>query len=114
MPGKETEPTRESEQSEYKKAVRYSSDHDALTVYNRTQAIIFAADCDLSSYRIRYQEIPHVIVLGETPPPRVDQALVTALKDGIPTDLPDDVWRFLIGRRVRANRIGPWVERHFR
>lgn len=104
----------EGDQGSYRKAVHYSSDRQALTIYNQTQAIILAAKCELSSYRIQYREAPHVIVLGEMPPSRVDEALVNVLKEGIPTELPADVWRFLIERRIQANKTAPWLERHFR
>lgn len=114
MPGKESGPQREPEQEPYLRAARYQSDSAALAAYTRVQELIFSAQCDLSSFRIRYRDVPHVVVLGRNPEPEVDTNLVRILDSGEPTALPVDVVGALLQRRQRAGRLGPWVERHYR
>jgi len=115
MPNKEYEPRRESEQSEpYLRAARYSSDQNALSAYTKIQARLFGSDWDLSAYRVKYADVPHVVVLGASPPPQADQEITAMLAAGSPATLPADVITYLIQRRAQAQRIGPWVERHWR
>ena len=92
----------------------YRSDDLALRAYARTQEIIFSADCDLSTYRIRYEDVPHVVVLGLTPPENIDRQIGQTLASGEPSQLPADILQTLDRRRRQANRLGPWVEGHYR
>ena len=115
MPGREIEPRSEAEpQSPYVRAARYASDAPALAAYTRAQEAIFAADCDLSAYRIRFRENPYVVVLGLTPPEEVKTTLEAILEAGEAATLPRDVIGSLTQRRAEARRLGPWVEGHYR
>ena len=90
------------------------ADPPALTAYSKAQELLFSADCDLSAYRIRFKDVPHVVVLGSRPLNDIDKKLTEILKDGEPANLPQDVVKTLAQRRVEARRIGPWVEGHYR
>src|SRR5687768_3110643 len=92
MPGRESEPGREAEaESQYFTATRYRADAQALAAYNEAQKLIFANDCDLSAFRIRFKDVPHVVVLGALPTPEVDKSLGEVLRDGEPAALPRDI-----------------------
>jgi hypothetical protein len=115
MPTKESKPQPEHEHTEpYLKAASYSSDQSALQVYNRIQARLFGSNWDLSTYRIKYQQIPHVVVLGVSPPPDGQRIISDMIASGSPANLPKDVINYLIQRRAEAQRLGPWVEGHYR
>ena len=115
MPNRESEPPQEREPLEpYLKAVSYRSDQTALGVYNRIQAMLFGSSWDLSTYRIRYQDVPHVVVLGSSPPTEGDKEISAMLGAGSPASLPEEVLTYLWQRRADAQRLGPWVERHWR
>jgi hypothetical protein len=58
------------------------------------------------------QQVWHVTVLGQTPPPALDARLRGILQSGEPTSLPNEPLHALQERRRAANRHGPWVERH--
>jgi hypothetical protein len=115
MPGKEFEPSREVQpQSPYVRAARFVTDEPALAAYTEAQEIIFSAECDLSAYRIRYLNVPHVVVLGQTPPAEIGERIDRLLTTGEPANLPQDIVKTLAQRRVLAKRLGPWVEGHYR
>ena len=115
MANKESEPQREPEPANpYVRAARYLSDKPAYAAYTQAQDLLFSSDADLSAYRIRFKDIPHVVVLGSHPPPNIDQKLAAILKDGQPTALPPDIVGYLVRRQADARRIGPWVEGHYR
>ena len=69
---------------------------------------------DLSAYRLRLREVWHVAVLGEPPPPDLDERITTILAAGEPAILPAEVMTALTERRAQSIRQGPWVQRHFR
>lgn len=92
----------------------YGSDEPALQAYTHAQGIVFSADCDLSAYRIRYGNVPHVVILGAKPPADLDQKISQTLATGTPAELPQDILATLIQRRAQAKRLGPWVEGHYR
>lgn len=115
MPGRESEPRRErQEDTPYVKAAQYRSDEPALLAYKQAQDLIFATDCDLSAYRIRFKDSPHVVVIGTNPLQEIDQRLGEILKSGQQTSLPPDVVNTLVQRRRAAGQLGPWVEGHYR
>lgn len=76
--------------------------------------VLFSTECDLSAYRIRYKEVPHVVVLGSLPTPEIDGQLTKILEVGEPANLPQNIVITLAQRRIQAKRIGPWVEGHYR
>jgi hypothetical protein len=84
-PKKESEPGRETEPNNpYVKAARYNADAAAYAAYSQAQEILFSADCDLSAYRIRYKDVPHVVVLGSSPSTEVDEKITGILARGEP------------------------------
>ena len=98
----------------YVKTAMFGSDDVALSAYSKAQAILFGADCDLSAYRIRYENVPHVVVLGLRPPIEIDQRLTETLATGKAAQLPQHIVTTLTQRRMQAKRVGPWVEGHYR
>jgi hypothetical protein len=114
MPAKESEPRKEPEATPYLRAARYATDVPAYRAYSQAQDLLFSADCDLSAYRLRYQDVPHVVIVGASPPSDVDRKLTAIFKDGQPATLPPDIVRYLARRRSEAKTIGPWVEGHYR
>jgi hypothetical protein len=115
MPGKESEPQRERQpEKPYVRAARYAADEPAYAAYLQAQEILFTSECDLSTYRIRFMDTPHVVVLGARPDPGIDEQIARVLAGGEPASLPDDIVGRLIQRRLQAQRLGPWVEGHYR
>jgi len=115
MPQKELQPRREPEPDKpYVRTALYGADGPALQAYTHAQGIVFNADCDLSAYRIRYENLPHVVILGAKPPADVDEKIRQALATGIPAELPPEIIATLIQRRGQAKGLGPWVEGHYR
>ena len=90
------------------------ADAPALAAYTEAQGLLFSNECDLSAYRIRFQNIPHVVVLGSRPEPEIDEKLSKVLEGGEPANLPQDIVTTLAQRRTQARRLGPWVEGHYR
>jgi hypothetical protein len=78
------------------------------------QDAIQGTPCDLSAYRFLIDRVAHVSVVGEPPPDALDRQLATALAAGEATELSPNVLAMLMERRRRANRLGPWVEGHYR
>lgn len=118
MPSHETfggQPERHEVQPEdYSVAARFESQSEAGRVYEHVQQSIFDARCDLSVYRLQIDSVWHVAALGQRPPSDVDSAIRDQLSRGELTRLPDVVVDALLERRAQANRIGPWVEGHYR
>lgn len=118
MPSHETfggQPERHESQFErYSVAARFESQSEAGRVYESVQETIFEAQCDLSVYRLQLDSVWHVAALGQTPPSDVDHKIRDQLSNGELTRLPDIVVEALRARRAQANRIGPWVEGHYR
>jgi hypothetical protein len=118
MPSHETfggQPERyEAQPNSYAVAARFERQSDAGSVYEMVQECIFDAKCDLSVYRLQLDSVWHVAALGEPPPSDVDREIRDQLSRGELTRLPDVVVDALLERRAQANRIGPWVEGHYR
>jgi hypothetical protein len=115
MGGKELQPGRETQPRDpYFRAARYVADGPAFAAYSLAQDLIFSNSCDLSAYRIRYRDVPHVVLLGGMPEPEIDQKIGQILETGEPADLPQDIMKTLSQRRAQARQIGPWVEGHYR
>src|SRR5688572_24467752 len=111
----ERKPEPEQEPPWYR-AARYTGEAPAGRAYFQAQETIFSAECDLSAYRFLLEDIYHVAVLGGIPTEvALQQQIETILyAEGTPTQLPDDVLHPLNERRQLAERIGPWVEGHYR
>jgi hypothetical protein len=100
----------------YYQAARFpAGERPAGVAYFQIQRLIYQdRDCDLSVFRFQLQRIYHVAVLGEPPQPNLEAKLSSALANGQPTLLAEEVLRILQQRRAQATRQGPWVERHWR
>ncbi len=115
MPRKEREPRREPDAKElYYKAASYASDQSAYAAYSQLESKIFKAQCDLSTYRIRFANVPHVVVLGEQAPEDLHQDIEAILANGGGSALPAAVVNTLVQRRTQAKRVGSWIEGHYR
>jgi hypothetical protein len=98
----------------YHLAARFPSKSKAGAVYFPLQQMIFAVqnECDLSIYRIKLENVWHVIVVGERPPDNLHQRIEAALTSGVLVNLRADVLTYLLSRREEMTHIAPWVERH--
>lgn len=105
---------RETHPNLYSVAAKFEDQHEAGRVYEAVQESIFDAKCDLSVYRLQLNSVWHVAALGQTPPPGVNREIRDQMSKGELTRLPDAVVDALLERRAEANRIGPWVEGHYR
>jgi hypothetical protein len=115
VPEREQRHRSEAEPSDpYLRAASFESDTDALHAYSLAQSLIFRNNTDLSTYRLRYKDAPHVVVLGLQPPAEINSTLEAILAGGAASTLPFEVIQALMERRRRAQRLGPWVEGHYR
>jgi hypothetical protein len=101
-------------ESQFIRAVRFEIEEDARKAYFEVQNLIFDNDCDLSVYRFKLNQVSHVAALGAPPEPNVLETLDSVLSRGAATELPRDIARMLTDRRREAQRLGPWVEGHYR
>lgn len=97
----------------YLRITRFNDDTEALSAYVTAQTIVFEEDVDLSVFRIRYNDVPFVVVLGIRPDDHVLD-LFAFLTEAPVDSLPIEVIRSLAARREDASAIGPWVEGHYR
>ncbi len=105
----------EAEPASYLRAARFPNEQTAGIAYGAVQDAIFAgAPNDLSAYRFQLNRIYHVAVLGQPPPPDLDQQLEDLLAGGEPATLPRGVLLALAERRRQMSRYGPWSEGHYR
>lgn len=114
MPSPEQSKDRERSLPSYYQAARFAGEHPAGKAYNRVQATIFQAECDLSAYRLRLNRIWHVAVVGEPPPDDLATLLRGILATGTPVDLPPELLTLLHERSIQQRRKGPWSEGHYR
>ena len=114
----EREPGHERDQTPYYKAARFADERSSGRAYGQVQETIFRAECDLSAFRFqerRERAVAHyVAVVGNRPPPELDTAISALLAAGEPATLAPATLAFLQERRSQAQRLGPWVERHYR
>lgn len=105
----------EQEPGAYYRAAYYPREEPAWQAYTQIQNLILAdRQADLSVYRIQLDLLSHVVVLGTPPPQRLGQRLERVLATGEPAELSTKVLSFLQQRRQKANKMGSWVERHYR
>lgn len=104
----------EHEPSPYTRAARFAGERPAGLAYRKAEAAIFGTPCDLSVYRLQFQQRWHVAVLGELPPDEFAQRIDAILATGEPTTLPSDVMRVLQQRRAELSKRRSWTEGHYR
>src|SRR3712207_17101 len=108
-------PQPEHEPAPYLRGARFAGERPAGQAYFQLQDTIYTAEPnDLSVYRLRLRQEWHVAVLGEPPPPELDERLSAVLAAGEPVTLPADVVAALTQRRAQAIRHAPWTDQHFR
>jgi hypothetical protein len=105
-------PEQPPELRSYLHAARFGGERPAGRAYVRAQEAIRTTECDLSTFRLRLNQVWHVAVLGQAPPETLDRSLRRILAWGEPTTLPDDILQQLWERRAQAIKLGPWLERH--
>lgn len=107
------DPDKEREQPYYQVA-RFFQEGSARRAYFAAQETIFAAECELSSYRFLLQDRWHVAVVGEQPEEDLEHQLQRALRAGTPVSLPQDVLTALDERGKAIRKQALWTERHYR
>ncbi|MBV9282506.1 MAG: hypothetical protein JOZ41_20705 [Chloroflexi bacterium] len=103
----------QQERDPYFRARRFQREGAARRAYFATQEAIFAAECDLSTYRFLLRGIWHVAVMGAEPPEELAQELKQHLRHGDPVDLPEEVRRGLSERGRQQRQSGLWSEGHY-
>lgn len=97
----------------YYRAAHFAQERQSAQAYRALQDLVFASPVDLSVYRFLLEQNAYVTVLGEPPPPALDQTITTHLAAGEPAVLPRGVLLALARRRQHARHVGPWVEGHY-
>ncbi len=111
----------EQEKPQYYLASRFKTKQEAAVPYYAVQETIrkYTGILNLSAYRFkRLWEDPsdkpwYVLVLGQTPPEKVQQRLTEALSAGEMTTVPDQALLEFADRRREQSRHGSWVEAHY-
>jgi len=103
----------ERQQSLYFRVIRLEGDRPSGRIYQQLQNAIAEVKCDLSVYRFQLDAAWHIAVLGETPPPSLDEMLAALFASGDPVSVPLEVTNALATRRSEAIRYGPWIEGHY-
>ena len=98
----------------YYQAARYEDEQLSGEAYFQAQDAVFAVDFSVSAYRFELNQLWHVAVLGDTPPEEFAHLIDSILATGEPITLPPEILTFLNQRRIQANQLGDWVERHYR
>ena len=98
----------------YAQAARYADEQEAGEAYDHAQEAIYGTHHELSAYRLQLEQIWHVAVVGDRPPEDFDQLIQAILSTGEPTTLPPDILAFLHQRRLKARKLGLWIEGHYR
>ena len=100
----------------YLRAVRFAGEAPAGQVYFAVQDAIFTGPPnDVSAYRFHQRRGSwYVAVLGNPPPPELDERITALLAAGEPVTLPADVVETLAARQAQARKLGQWVEGHHR
>jgi len=94
---------------------RFRTPKRAQMIYMRVERTLYQGDpSDLSAYNVIFDGIPHVVVLGEDPPARLQEQLTHLLAAGQIADLPVDVVATLRRRREQEHGKGRWAEGHYR
>lgn len=96
-------------------AARFRTPKRAQAIYRQVERMLYQGEpSDLSAYNIILDGLPHVVVLGEDPPVRLQEQLRQLFAAGEITDLPVDVVATLRRRREQERGQGRWVEGHYR
>ena len=93
----------------YVRAVRFAGEAPAGQAYFAVQDAIFTGPPnDLSAYRFHQRGgVWYVAVVGNPPPPELDERITALLAAGDPVTLPASVVETLTARRAEARKLGP-------
>jgi hypothetical protein len=98
----------------YYQAARFKDKKTAGAIYIVVQELIYQdIDCDLSAYRIKLNNVWHVIVIGAKPSERLHVEIEAQLTNGVLVTVDSDTLHFLMRRRGQATKLGPWIEVHY-
>jgi hypothetical protein len=98
----------------YYQAARFPNKRAAGVVYSVVQDILYQdVDCDLSAFRLKHEGTWYVVVIGEKPSDSLHIAIEALLTNGVLGSLPENLLRYLQGRRAQATQLGSWVEAHY-
>ena len=96
-------------------AAHFRTTGRAQAIYKQIEQALYQGEpSDISAYNIVLDAVPHVVVLGEDPPPQLLEQLTRLLEAGQVTELPMDVVATLRRRREQERGTGRWVEGHYR
>ena len=96
-------------------AARFRTPKRARAIYTQVEQTLYHGEpSDISAYNIVLDAVPHVVVLGEQPPMRLQEQLMRLLESGQISELPADVVATLRRRREQERGTGRWVEGHYR
>ncbi|HSH83087.1 MAG TPA: hypothetical protein VLA19_31525 [Herpetosiphonaceae bacterium] len=99
----------------YTRSVRFGSSATAKRAYLQVQELLRRhEESELSVYNLLLNQVPHVVVLGDTPEAPLHEHISQALAAGEMTRLPVEVLHHLARRRAQQRQKGPWVEEHHR
>lgn len=91
-------------------AAEFSDNETALFRYKNLKRHIFDSEYDLSVFRLRYKEIPQVVLVGDRPNAKEEFLLRSLMVPCQWVELDPEAQEYLEQRRIWANKIGPWVE----
>ena len=81
-------------------AARFRTTKRARAVYRQVELALYQGEeSNVSAYNVIFDGAPHVVVLGEDPPARLQEQLKQLLATGAITELPVDVVATLRRRR---------------
>jgi len=106
---------RRGELPPYHRSARFSGDEPAGHAYEQLQESLYSGPPnDLSAYRLIFNQIYYLSILGQKPPDELERQLEAILAAGEPAELPQDILKTLTERRRQSIKQGRWVEKHFR
>jgi hypothetical protein len=96
-------------------AARFPTKAAAGAIYTPLQQIVYDEQdmCDLSVYRLKLNDVWHVVVLGEKPSDVLYQRIEALLINGTLVTLRPEALQYLQARRAQATLLAPWVEAHY-
>jgi hypothetical protein len=111
----------EQQLPQYYLASRFNTKQEAASPYFSVQETIrtYEGILNLSAFRFkRLWEDPsdktwYVLVLGQTPPERIQQRLTEVLQKGEMATVPDQALLEFVDRREEQSKHGSWVEAHY-
>lgn len=107
---------KEEEPQLYTLAAFYEDELQSEQVFDSVQTTIFDDEtANVSGFRMAEpaRRLWHIAVIGDQPPPALDQQLRRLLSTGEAEELPPEILTVLLVRRETMRRLGPKVERHY-